>query len=279
MNDGDQVQPFLLKVTTKIYALLVLLVWISGTAVARENDCAESPLVTSAASPGRSMLGEGIALFDAKKFKQAERALQAALFAGLGNTQERASAHKYLAFVSCSQKEWSRCEAEFQAAFAARPSFSLDAYEIQGTPWRDAYLRARSQWGGRCAGAFSGSTSSLLGPASQSFALNSSVVVSITPLNLAGAVGNLSTSPSFGVRSQSDRPDRSGINVRLKVFPWAFVNVDGRRLGVTPPLTELSLPAGTRTVELTNPGFESIKRVVEIINGNPVTITHDFDSR
>jgi hypothetical protein len=77
----------------------------------------------------------------------------------------------------------------------------------------------------------------------------------------------------------AERDTHSSSNVRLRVSPWAVVQVDGKRLGVTPPMTQLSLAAGSRTIELSNPGFETVKRVIQVVDGKTVTITHDFDSR
>ncbi len=248
------------------------------------NSCQDAPEAASgdrAAAPGRPMLGQGIALFDARNFKQAERALQSALFAGLTDGQERASAHKYLAFVSCSNSEWARCEAEFDSAFSARSSFALEAYEVQNTPWRDAYLRAQNRWAARCGrAALSASTSTATPPSgtkpgASGFALNSAVIVGITPLLLTP----MPARPGAAALLPSERGLPSEINVKLRVSPWAVVQVDGKRLGVTPPMTHLSLPAGSRTIELSNPGFETVKRVIQVVNGKTVTITHDFDSR
>jgi hypothetical protein len=245
------------------------------------QDVPDVPGVDRTAAPGRPMLGQGIALFGAKNFKQAERALQSALFAGLPDGQERASAHKYLAFVSCLNSEWVRCEAEFDSAFSARPSFALEAYEMQNTPWREAYLRSQSRWAARC-GRIALSTSPPLAPSpaaatpgSSGFVLNSSAIVGITPLRLTP----IATRPAAAAPLSSERNLPGDVNVTLRVSPWAAVQVDGKRVGVTPPMTHLSLPEGSRTIELSNPGFETVKRVIQVVNGKPVTITHDFDSR
>lgn len=258
---------------------LLCALWSAPQVHALANDCLETPAAVAtegAAAPGRQLLGQGIALFDAKNFKMAERALQSALFAGLPDRQERASAHKYLAFVFCSNSEWVRCEVEFDSAFSARPSFTLEAYEMQNTPWRDAYLRAQNRWASRCGRPALASSASAGGTAAASgFALNSAVIVAITPL--------LHQAPA-GMRLSAAAPAaehdaHSNSNVRLRVSPWAVVQVDGKRLGVTPPMTQLSLAAGSRTIELLNPGFETVKRVIQVMNGKTVTITHDFDSR
>lgn len=258
------------------FGLLCPLWWSAQAQASAASDCldnAPAAAADGAAAPGRQLLGQGIALFDAKNFKMAERALQSALFSGLPDRQERASAHKYLAFVYCSNSEWARCESEFDAAFSARPSFSLEAYETQNTPWRDAYLRAQNRWASRCGRpALPGGAGV---PATTGFPLNSAVIVSVTPLALA-ATGVMRPA----LLSASGEPSqRSDTNVRLRVSPWAVVHVDGKRVGVTPPMTQLSLPAGSRTIELSNPGFETVKRVIQVVNGKTATIAHDFDSR
>ncbi len=255
--------------------LLCPLWWGAQAQASAASDCLDSAPAAAdgAAAPGRQLLGQGIALFDAKNLKMAERALQSALFSGLPDRQERASAHKYLAFVYCSNSEWARCESEFDAAFSARPSFSLEAYETQNTPWRDAYLRAQNRWASRCGrpglpGAAAAPTAG--------FPLNSAVIVSVTPLALAAPTGAMRPALPSALGEPSQRSDT---NVRLRVSPWAVVHVDGKRVGVTPPMTQLSLPAGSRTIELSNPGFETVKRVIQVVNGKTATIAHDFDAR
>lgn len=107
------------------------------------------------------------------------------------------------------------------------------------------------------------------------FALNSSVIVGITPLVLT----HMYARSGLAASSMAERDLPSGSNLTLRVSPWAVVQVDGKRLGTTPPMVHLSLPVGSRTVELSNPGFETVKRVIQVVNGKTVTITHDFESR
>ena len=130
--------------------------WMLCTAVlglpclAHSQAACEEAAPAQTGSAGRPQLAQGIALFEARDLAQAERALQAALFAGLADPMERASAHKYLAYTYCTHKEWARCEAAFDSAFSAHPGFALQAYETTGTPWRDAYGRAQDRWIQRC---------------------------------------------------------------------------------------------------------------------------------
>src|SRR5256885_12458851 len=101
--------------------------WMLCTAVlglpclAHSQAACEEAAPAQTGSAGRPQLAQGIALFEARDLAQAERALQAALFGGLADPMERASAHKYLAYTYCTHKEWARCEAAFDSAFSAHP--------------------------------------------------------------------------------------------------------------------------------------------------------------
>ena len=64
--------------------------------------------------------------------------------------------------------------------------------------------------------------------------------------------------------------------VRLNVQPWGEVYVDGRKLGVTPPLQNLALNAGTHRIEIRNPGFQSHVQVVEVKAREEIRIRHRF---
>ncbi len=245
-------------------------------------DCEEKPAPakseTAPVNTGRQYLGQGIALFDAKDFQTAERAFQSALFAGLPDGQERASAHKYLAFIYCTNGEGKRCESEFDAAFAVRPSFRIDGYELNNTPWRGAYFRSQARWAARCgkpvldASSDTGATVGAVRPADAAVATATALPASRAP----GA----STSNSVPVSSLFKAAEKdSAFNVRIRLSPWGHVQVDGKAMGVSPPLTQLKLPAGSHSLELSNPGFETVKKVITVIDGETFTIEHDFDAR
>jgi hypothetical protein len=262
------------------YGLLL----VAGLAQAAANCERPTPELaqTSGVSAGRPSLGDGMALFDARKLKLAERALQSALFLGLADGQERATAHKYLAFIFCGNSEWLRCETAFDAALEAQPAFILEARELDGTPWREVYLRSMAKSARRCglpasdAGLPSGSTRGTPAPP-QAFALHSSVIVGVVPLPLAAAPRVASS--GFSALAVESAPPRSGNNVRLRVSPWAYVQVDGKRLGVTPGLTEFKLSPGAHTIELRNPGFDLVRKSVRLPQDAPVLISHDFEAR
>lgn len=246
---------------------------------AQAQVCDESPVrfVDSSISDGRVQLAQGIALYEARNFLMAERALQAALFAGLSDRGEQASAHKHLAYVYCTRQELQRCEASFDAAFVARPAFNLQAFELQGTPWRDAYVRAFQRASTRCPvlrveNADKLSLTNLAG----GLILHSSVIAIATPLVVDGAL-NARFSAKSNYPSKPSLPN--GHNALIRVKPWAQVYVNGKQVGVSPPLLSLRLEPGRHTVELRNTGFESYRRVLQITDGSIVKLIHDFDAQ
>jgi hypothetical protein len=240
-------------------------------ALAAAPGCEPEPPARTGVSEGRPLLGQGIALYESRDMAQAERTLQAALDAGLADPAERASAHKYLAFAHCTQKQWSRCEADFASAFAAHAGFALQAYETTGTPWGQAYSRALERRAQACPTAqrAAGTPPAATGAIPAGFALNSRVIAAVTPL----------TSEPAAPRPQAAPAPGSDHNLRLRVGPWAHVRIDGKPMGVTPPLVLLKLAAGTHTVELISPGFESFRQVVQLTDGQLLTLSHDFDAR
>jgi non-specific serine/threonine protein kinase len=64
--------------------------------------------------------------------------------------------------------------------------------------------------------------------------------------------------------------------LRLSVAPWGEVWVNGEKRGISPPLRELRLPAGTYQIELRNPGLPSHSRAVQLQDGESIAVEHRF---
>jgi serine/threonine-protein kinase len=60
------------------------------------------------------------------------------------------------------------------------------------------------------------------------------------------------------------------------VSPWGEVYVDGKKHGVTPPLSELSIPAGKHTVEIRNAGLAPYLEQVDLLPDKTLKIKHKF---
>ena len=70
-------------------------------------------------------------------------------------------------------------------------------------------------------------------------------------------------------------PVPTGI-LRIAISPWGAVEVGGRAVGNSPPLTELSLPAGRHQVVVRNTDLPPFSTSVDITADQPVTLKHKF---
>lgn len=91
--------------------------------------------------PAERALFEGIRAYDDGQYASAEVALRKALGTGLASARDRASAHKLLAFITCSSERVAECEAAFRAARAADPAFALNRSEAGHPLWGPVYRK------------------------------------------------------------------------------------------------------------------------------------------
>ncbi|MDX8398652.1 MAG: adenylate/guanylate cyclase domain-containing protein [Gallionellaceae bacterium] len=64
--------------------------------------------------------------------------------------------------------------------------------------------------------------------------------------------------------------------VLISVKPWGEVYLDGKMVGVSPPLTKLKVSVGPHVIELKNANFPVYKRVVSIKTDKQLKIQHKF---
>jgi hypothetical protein len=91
--------------------------------------------------PAERALVEGIRAYDDGNYPQAEAALRRALDGGLQSGRDRATAHKLLAFVTCTSERVPDCEEAFRAARGADPAFALTRSESGHPLWGPVYRR------------------------------------------------------------------------------------------------------------------------------------------
>ena len=89
--------------------------------------------------PADRALLDGIRAYDDAQYAQAEKALRQALADGLASARDRATAHKLLAFISCSSERLTDCEQQFRDARAADASFALSRSEAGHPVWGPVY--------------------------------------------------------------------------------------------------------------------------------------------
>jgi serine/threonine-protein kinase len=70
-------------------------------------------------------------------------------------------------------------------------------------------------------------------------------------------------------------PAADGV-VQLAVSPWGQVEVDGRPMGISPPLARLTLPAGSHTITIRNADFPSYSATLTVGGQEPVMLRHRF---
>ena len=92
--------------------------------------------------PAERALLDGIRAYDDGQYAQAEKALRQALADGLQSARDRATAHKLLAFITCTSERLAECEAAFRAARAADPAFVLNRSEAGHPLWGPVYRKA-----------------------------------------------------------------------------------------------------------------------------------------
>jgi serine/threonine-protein kinase len=64
--------------------------------------------------------------------------------------------------------------------------------------------------------------------------------------------------------------------VQLALSPWGQVEVDGKPMGISPPLSRLTLSSGTHTVTVRNTDFPAYTATVTVDGESPVVLRHRF---
>lgn len=78
------------------------------------------------------------------------------------------------------------------------------------------------------------------------------------------------------VTPAASQPVRNGL-LKLDIAPWGEVFVDGKPIGVSPPLTEISLAAGRHRVEIRYADKDAVAAQVTIDPDQPLQIRHRFE--
>lgn len=91
--------------------------------------------------PAERALFEGIRAYDDGQYPQAETALRKALASGLRSGRDQASAHKLLAFITCTSERLRECETAFRAARTVDTSFALTRSEAGHPLWGPVYRK------------------------------------------------------------------------------------------------------------------------------------------
>ncbi|HEY0817792.1 MAG TPA: serine/threonine-protein kinase [Rhizobacter sp.] len=109
------------------------------------------------------------------------------------------------------------------------------------------------------------------------------VVAQATPPAPAKAAAPKETTRERRAREREARRGSAGAvaatgTLRIAVSPWGHVEVDGKPVGTTPPLNELTLSEGRHTITIRNDEFPPFSSSVNIVPGQPVSLKHRFGS-
>jgi Tfp pilus assembly protein PilF len=89
--------------------------------------------------PAERALLDGMRAYEDGQYAQAEAELRKSLAIGLRSGRDQASAHKLLAFITCTSERLAECDAAFRAARAADPAFALTRPEAGHPLWGPVY--------------------------------------------------------------------------------------------------------------------------------------------
>jgi eukaryotic-like serine/threonine-protein kinase len=64
--------------------------------------------------------------------------------------------------------------------------------------------------------------------------------------------------------------------VKVAISPWGQVEVDGKPMGTSPPVTELKLSLGKHKIVFSNTDLPSHSVVVNVLADQPITVRHKF---
>jgi serine/threonine-protein kinase len=64
--------------------------------------------------------------------------------------------------------------------------------------------------------------------------------------------------------------------VRVAISPWGEVEIDGKRAGTSPPLTELTLPTGRHQIVVRNTDLPPFTATIDVTADQPITFRHKF---
>ena len=77
-------------------------------------------------------------------------------------------------------------------------------------------------------------------------------------------------------RKRADPVPPDDGTVTVAVAPWGEVVVNGTVQGVSPPLTQITLPPGLHTIEIRNGSFEPFVAQVQLKPGEKLHLQHRF---
>jgi tetratricopeptide (TPR) repeat protein len=232
----------------------------------------EEPPKAQAKDAVQKKMATGIAAFDRGEYSRAANAFKQVLHLN-PSPADTSVAYKYLAFYYCINGAEMQCEAEFIRALQADAEFALEPAEQNHHTWAKVYARALGKHQRQC----------VASPARQAV---TPVMWSEPKERGASETQSLAAVKSSRVAEPAGEPvapqinkeaARKGVSIlRLDVFPWGTVYIDGKQIALTPPQKEVEVAAGTSRVEIRNKSVSAFTRTYTLVPGEEVVLSYRF---
>ncbi len=114
-----------------------------------------------------------------------------------------------------------------------------------------------------------------------SFVLRSSKVPEVNRKTVTPSITNEQLQPQPTVTTPlpdnaSSVPASQPVLIRLGITPWSEVYVDGKKQGISPPLSSLHVTPGKHKIEIKNTTFATYTKTIDPKPGSSVKIKHKF---
>ncbi len=96
------------------------------------------------------------------------------------------------------------------------------------------------------------------------------------PADTGAAVANAATPTAAGTGSGEAASKQDTATLRLAVSPWGEILVDGKRVGISPPTSQITVEPGVHQLEIRNGSFPVFSESVTVSAGETRTIKHRF---
>lgn len=90
------------------------------------------------------------------------------------------------------------------------------------------------------------------------------------PASTAQASAAAASAPAASntASAQAEEAPAYMLNVKLTVKPWGEVRVDGKKIGISPPMKRFQLPEGKHQIRISNSAYPDFTRDLEVVKSN-----------
>lgn len=103
------------------------------------------------------------------------------------------------------------------------------------------------------------------------------IYVSVPPIDLQSPAANKSKAAGMQSKARKNKEAAAGrADLDFTVLPWGEVFLDGKSLGVSPPLKKIRLIPGRHLIEIRNADFPPYRKTIKPEAGESLKIRHKF---